>query len=161
MGDATRAFLLANLALLLAFGSHLANWREQPLLAAPKPRITGGPEVASTPAAPLPTVTLKDMVTFLTKGGAVFVDARSQAAYSGGHIATAINVPANQPVPKFYEKTVMGAQRVIVYCGGPKCGDAATVAQALLANGVPNVAVFSGGFSEWEQAGMPVMKPTK
>lgn len=83
---------------------------------------------------------------------ALFVDARSEAAYMESHIDGAVWLnPAefDEGVGDFL--ALWSPQvPVVVYCDSRQCGASATVAGRLRDDfGIPNVWVMSGGWVEW------------
>ena len=91
----------------------------------------------------------------------VFIDARNDDEFQGGHI------PGAHQFDHFhYEKFLptivplcQAAQQVVVYCGGGDC-ELSEFAATMLANdlGVPKekLAVYGGGMTEWKAKGLPV-----
>ncbi|MDB6034028.1 MAG: transcriptional regulator, ArsR family [Verrucomicrobiales bacterium] len=94
------------------------------------------------------------------QGLIVFVDARDDEHYSGGHIPGAWQF--NHYRPEAHLPTVlptcMIAQKVVVYCTGGHCEDSEFAAVMLRENGVPreNLFVYAGGITEWKALGRPV-----
>ncbi|NIM01057.1 MAG: hypothetical protein GTN89_09145 [Acidobacteria bacterium] len=91
---------------------------------------------------------------------ALFIDAREDWEYAEGHIAGAINLPYEQAItdPAMLEQVDQGGRPIIVYCGGGSCEISIQVAWELLGVGKTHIAVYMGGFPEWQQAGYPVDK---
>jgi len=91
-------------------------------------------------------------------GAALFVDAREDWEYAEGHIPGAINLPYEQAIndPARLETIEQGGKPIVTYCGGGSCEISITVAWELLGVGKTHIAVYMGGFPEWEQAGYPV-----
>ncbi len=91
---------------------------------------------------------------------ALFIDAREDWEYAEGHIPGAINLPYEQAItdPALLEKIDQGGKPIVTYCGGGSCEISISVAWELLGVGKTHVAVYMGGFPEWEGAGYPVDK---
>jgi rhodanese-related sulfurtransferase len=85
-------------------------------------------------------------------GNVVIVDVRSQAKYSGGHIAAAVNIPIESDT---FERRIAALEKdrdIVFYCGtGLKTEKAAATAERL---GFKNIHVMEGGFDAWEKAGL-------
>jgi 3-mercaptopyruvate sulfurtransferase SseA len=95
-------------------------------------------------------------------GQYVFVDARSKEAYEEGHIKGAIRCDpydVHESIDCILEKA-QNAEKIIVYCNGYDCEDSAYTCRELLAAGLPCEAIhiYPGGWTEWEENGMPVCK---
>lgn len=92
-------------------------------------------------------------------GKAVFVDAREEAFFEAGHIPGAENLSksASRKVFEKFRESFPKSQALIVYCAEFDCRDSEMVARILIAGGFENVAVFKGGWQEWEAAGLPGM----
>ncbi len=90
----------------------------------------------------------------------VFVDARNDHSFEEGHIPGAVQCD-HYNIDQYWdavEPVVMGAMKVIVYCGGGDCIDSILMCQDLTNNGVPKEAIFlyAGGWKEWSENGGPV-----
>lgn len=94
----------------------------------------------------------------LRSRGAVVVDARDPAAFARGHIAGAVNLAyaSREAALARIHHELMHAPGVIVYCGGRDCEISQMTAYFLAERGIPNVAIYRGGFSEWQESGLPV-----
>ena len=79
---------------------------------------------------------------------ALFVDARDPTAYAEGHITGAVNVPVHAAETAQLPKD----RPLVVYCDGPLCDKARTVALALAARG-HRADVMPAGMEGWFMAG--------
>ena len=89
---------------------------------------------------------------------AVFIDSRSLEEYHRGHIPGAISIPL-EDVKSGGEDLlarIPEALEIIVYCEGGDCQASLNLARWLESRGFKNLRVFSGGWTEWTQAGLPV-----
>ena len=90
----------------------------------------------------------------------VFVDARDDAHYQAGHIPGAHAFDPYRATE--YLAGVLAvcqtAERIVVYCESGDCEDSEFAAVLLRDAGVPNakLAVYAGGFTEWQTNGLPV-----
>ncbi len=102
----------------------------------------------------LKTVTVSELRSILDrKENPGIVDARSQVQFDAGHIPGAqlwspFDV-LDDRVPAFVGR-LDPRRSIIVYCSNPKCPAANIVAQRLRRLGFTDVAVFTGGWEEWE-----------
>lgn len=89
---------------------------------------------------------------------AMIVDARDLEEYAEGHIAGAVNLPHDVAAtdPARLERFDPGGRPIVTYCGGGNCEVSLNLAYELLSAGHHPVAVYMGGFGEWELAGYPV-----
>lgn len=89
---------------------------------------------------------------------ALFVDAREPEEYELSHIPGSINLPFNSVVsdPAALEAIDTGGRPIITYCGGGTCELSLSLAEELIWTGFTPVAVYMGGFPQWEEAGHPV-----
>ncbi len=93
-------------------------------------------------------------------GQAVFVDARSQEAFDGGHIRGAVSLPVysfEDKIEQFY-KAYPPSTYIITYCSGRECQDSHELAQLLIQIGYTHVRVYIDGFPVWQKNGFPVVK---
>jgi rhodanese-related sulfurtransferase len=91
----------------------------------------------------------------------MFIDARDESHYQEGHIPGAFEFYPYHP-EKYLEAVLppcQAAEQIIVYCTGGDCEDSESAALFLRdAGGVAGgkLAIFGGGITEWEAAGLPV-----
>jgi rhodanese-related sulfurtransferase len=87
--------------------------------------------------------------------GVVLLDARPPELYRLGFIPGAVNLP----VAMFAEALpplalqLRAARLLIVYCGGPKCNDAADLAAKLYEKGFKDLLIYRGGMGDWQRKG--------
>ena len=106
----------------------------------------------------LPHISLDELQVFIRDEHGVVLDARANAFYRLGHIPKALNLSRNKFKEDFekvnQQKGDLKQRQVVVYCSEEKCEDSAIVAGKLFYLGITNLAVFSGGWEEWETAGL-------
>jgi rhodanese-related sulfurtransferase len=96
----------------------------------------------------------------LQQGRIVFVDARDEEHYLGGHVPGAYEFDPYQP--EKYFPTVMpacrAAEQIVVYCHGGDCDDSKSAALLLRDVGIPNqkLFIYSGGITDWSTNHQPV-----
>jgi rhodanese-related sulfurtransferase len=94
------------------------------------------------------------------KGGIIFIDARNDEHYQGGHIPGAYQFDNYHP--ENYMGTVFpvcqSAQKIIVYCTGGNCEDSQFAALTLRDAQIPSekLFVYTGGITEWTNRGYDV-----
>jgi len=94
------------------------------------------------------------------QGGIIFIDARNDEHYQGGHIPGAYQFDNYHP--ENYMGTVFpvcqSAQKIVVYCNGGNCEDSQFAALTLRDAQIPNqkLFVFTGGITEWTNRGNAV-----
>jgi rhodanese-related sulfurtransferase len=84
---------------------------------------------------------------------AVIIDARFPADFAQGHVKGAVNLPVSA-TPDECQQTldkVDRGQRIIVYCQSETCPFARKMAGKLSIMGFTNIAIFPGGWIEWEE----------
>lgn len=88
----------------------------------------------------------------------LFIDARERWEYDEGHIAGAISLSHEEAItdPARLEQLDTGGKPMVTYCGGGSCEVSLSLAWELLGIGHSHIAVYMGGFPEWQQAGYPV-----
>jgi rhodanese-related sulfurtransferase len=128
--------------------------RPDPLpLTAPAPdlllaRAVGRPV---NPAAPPRAVTLAEVAA--TDGRTVLLDAREEPIFELGHLPGARNLSRADFAAQLAALALAPDTPVIVYCSDAECPDSEVVAGALTRLGFRDVAVFRGGWAEWEASG--------
>ena len=95
-----------------------------------------------------------------SSGGAFFLDARAPADYAAGHIANALNLPAEAFDEHFPQvASFLTTDSVIVcYCDGIECDLSHRLAELLRQRGYTNVRILRNGWTEWNKAGYPTTK---
>jgi len=119
---------------------------------------TGALPVIPDVGRPVP-IDLAGLKQFVDAGAAVVVDARDPDEYVAGHIPGAVNLPYDAAIsdPERLEAFDPGGKPVITYCGGGTCEVSLSLANELVfSRGLSPVAVYMGGFPEWEAKGYPV-----
>lgn len=88
----------------------------------------------------------------------VFLDARDAMDFEYGHIPGSVNFPFDYyddfaPVilPELEPQT-----EIVTYCGGADCELSLYLARQLVNEGFLNVYIFFGGYTAWEEAGLPL-----
>ncbi len=83
----------------------------------------------------------------------LFIDVRFSTDFIHGHIGNAINLPINCS-DEHYAQTISGLPKdkmIVLYCQSAGCKFAETMAIRLKDDGFSNVAVFRGGWVEWQK----------
>ncbi|HPG51336.1 MAG TPA: rhodanese-like domain-containing protein [Spirochaetota bacterium] len=95
-------------------------------------------------------------------GMALFIDAREKVAFEAGHIAGAVNIPADDPPAGALDALMDRPREIVFYCDGAECGAAAKLARAMIGRGYGrNLYVIVDGFPGWEERGYPVERSGK
>ena len=85
---------------------------------------------------------------------AVFIDVRSNAQFSLGHIKGALSIPGSQIVSRFSE--VEAGKIVITYCACSAEQSAGAAATNLMNHGVRKVWALKGGWHDWKNNRYPI-----
>lgn len=126
----------------------------------PEPAPSKKPLLPASERGEVSSVSIDRLFELQQAGTALIYDARPSLFYNQGHIAGAINTPKSviEDVIKVREpefKAAKAAGRpIVVYCTGPLCSDARTVARHLASRGYSS-SVYTGGWDEWKAAGLP------
>jgi hydroxyacylglutathione hydrolase len=104
------------------------------------------------PLQTIPATTLAAVRADLSSNGVVLLDVRGDGEWRTGHAPGSINVPVVNLDDRVDE--LPRGRPIIVHC---QTGARAAIAASLLrARGFSDVRVFTGGFAEWQSAGLPV-----
>ena len=84
--------------------------------------------------------------------GVAIIDARIPGDYQAGHLPGAVNLPVYAGLVERGRilSTIGPRDRVIVYCQSAECHWSYAVASDLVFRGYRGVAVYPGGWREWE-----------
>lgn len=132
-----------------------------PAVATPRP-VAAGPSSTTQPArkAAVP-VTWEQAAQLVREKGALLVDARTEDAFKAGHIPGAQNLPfiRVQTLIADFRAANPVNRPLIVYCSDLQCPVSHSLADQLLnRHGYRSVYVLSGGYLEWQKAGIPQEK---
>lgn len=106
------------------------------------------------------SISMDKLFELQQSGNVLLYDARPSVLFNAGHIAGAINFPKSiaGDVIKVREPELKSAKTsgktIVVYCSGPLCSDARTVARLLASHGYSS-SVFPGGWEHWKNADLP------
>lgn len=101
----------------------------------------------------------------LQQGRIVFVDARDEEHYLGGHVPGAYEFDPYHP-EKYFPMVMpacRAAEQIVVYCNGGDCDDSKSAALLLRDVGIPNrkLFIYSGGITDWSTNHQPVETGTR
>jgi rhodanese-related sulfurtransferase len=96
----------------------------------------------------------------LKPGAIVFIDARDEEHYLGGHVPGAYEFDPYHP-EKYFPAVLpvcRAAEQIVVYCNGGDCDDSQTAALLLQDMGITNqkIFIYGGGITEWTTNHQPV-----
>lgn len=108
---------------------------------------------------PSSNLTAEQLREFLAaKRGLVF-DARPTSFYRIGHLPGALSLPRSEfeRTYKVYQAQLETNrnQPIVLYCSNASCEDSKLLKEALNHLGFRNVALFVGGWEEWQDKGLP------
>jgi rhodanese-related sulfurtransferase len=135
-----------------------ATYSTDPLAVAGDP--LPDPSLPEIPAVGRPVqIELAAVQLFVDSAGALLIDARDPFEYEEGHLPGSINLPYETAIsdPALLERLDTGGRPIIAYCGGGDCEVSYSLALELVSLGHERVAVYVGGFPEWQESGLPVV----
>ncbi|MBI5822372.1 MAG: rhodanese-like domain-containing protein [Verrucomicrobia bacterium] len=93
-------------------------------------------------------------------GQTIFLDVRRAKLFGGGHIAGALNLPAEEFTKRFAEFAPMLPREteIVIYCDSRRCELSRQVADLLTQLGYRSLKIFYHGWDEWSQHGWPTEK---
>jgi rhodanese-related sulfurtransferase len=96
----------------------------------------------------------------LKQGVIVFIDARDEEHYLGGHIPGAYEFDPYRPEKYFpgVMPACQAAEQIVVYCHGGDCDDSQSAAHLLREVGIParKLSIYEGGITDWGTTHQPV-----
>lgn len=113
----------------------------------------------AVPATPPQEIRLEDFQSFVLEGKGPVLDARAKSFYDLAHVPGAVSLPRGafgEDYPPLREKLDAYRDRpVAVYCSSADCPDAQLVADALAKLGYRHLLIYTSGWEEWSQTGLP------
>jgi rhodanese-related sulfurtransferase len=105
-------------------------------------------------------ITIQEAEDLWAAGKAVFFDARPERPFREGHVVRARNLPAIGSKLKISLDVLElpRARTLVVYCEGGDCQSSLALAKRLHDEGFKDIRVMTGGWEEWEKAGLPEEK---
>ncbi len=93
-------------------------------------------------------------------GQTIFLDVRRAKLFGRGHIAGALNLPAEEFTKRFPEFAPMLPREteIVIYCDSKHCELSRQVAGQLTQLGYRSVRIFYHGWDEWSPRGWPTEK---
>lgn len=121
------------------------------------PIVVSGAQQANSGS--FPRISQANAYKMYREGKAVFIDVRSNAQFSLGHIKGSLSIPGSQIVSRFREVTP--GKTVITYCACSAEQSSGHAAADLVKHGVKNVWALKGGWTEWKANGYPTATGAK
>lgn len=93
--------------------------------------------------------------------GAFFIDARTRAAFTSGHVAGAVHLPFeafHASAPPAVLDFLPRDQSLVIYCDGGDCDASHNVRRMLRTHGYTDLRVFEPGWPGIEDAGLPIVE---
>ena len=140
------------LVVVLSLGGVFAHAQMKPTPRPQKsPIVVSGAQQAQ--AGSFPRISQENAYKLYKEGKAVFIDVRSNAQFSLGHIKGAKSIPNSQLLGRFNE--IMPGKTIITYCACKAEESSGHAATTLVNHGVKNVWALKGGWNDWKAKGYP------
>ena len=128
---------------------------ERGMFARRTPEPPGLPAGLSAPAM----ISREQARAYFETGAALFVDARHEFDYKLGHIRGAINIPLRlYEAKKSLVDSIPKNQLLVAYCDGAECNSSIELSVKLAKDGHKNVKIFFGGWRDWTDSHLPIVK---
>ena len=102
------------------------------------------------------SVTPQQAINLVNSEDGIFLDVRDSGEFGKGHIANAINIPANKFEGRVAELEKFREKPIVLVC---KMGQhSGAIGKQLQAKGYSQVYRMSGGMMEWGQLQLPLVK---
>ncbi len=104
-------------------------------------------------------ITLAEAEELFSRGqeAAVFIDSRRRDDFVAGHIPGSWSIPLEdhrKDLPNGF-LSFAPDKTLVVYCEGGDCQTSTALAKRIQAEGFRDIRIFSGGWGEWSEAGLP------
>ena len=110
-----------------------------------------------------PFISLDDAAALYQTPGVVFIDARDPEDYDYGRIKGAINIPyeylPEDGLDQYWDemiRTLPLDTKVVIYCSGTECELSLYLGRDMAQLGYTDISIFYGGWSDWENSGLPI-----
>ncbi len=105
-------------------------------------------------------ITTSELLKMMNHPDIILIDARSRSEYEKGHIKGAVSIPYEEfsTDPVSFLDLINTDKKMIIYCEGDFCELSFKLAELFIELGLKNIAIYVGGYPEWEKGGYPVEK---
>ncbi len=103
-------------------------------------------------------ITASELKSSIASGGVVVYDIRTEGEYLEGHIPGAINILPQGIRSIASHLPGNKRQPIVFYCRGTGCTLSRVAATEAYKLGHEDIRIFTGGVSDWTQAGYPVAR---
>ncbi|MDH4197107.1 MAG: rhodanese-like domain-containing protein [Candidatus Aminicenantes bacterium] len=105
-------------------------------------------------------ITIREAEDLFATGGAAFLDSRSRREFGTGHVPGAKSLPLEEHRQGVKPEAagVPLERTLVVYCEGGDCQASIGLARLLHDAGFLDIRVLTGGWAEWQAAGLPESK---
>jgi len=116
------------------------------------------PAAARIEALGYENASLETTRQIVAAGEYLIFDARSAAAFIEGHLPGAMSWPRRDAQQQLgaYLPLLAADQPILVYCSGAACDDSLQLAGVIREQGVERIAIFTGGYAAWTDAGLEI-----
>jgi rhodanese-related sulfurtransferase len=115
------------------------------------------PQQPADPFAAVPRMSVTELKRLLGEGRVVIVDVRAAEAYDEGRLRGAVSMPLEDVVAR--AKELPRDKMIVTYCDCPGEHSGSRAAVFIKHQGFEQVAVLTGGWDAWKEAGMTVEAP--
>ncbi len=147
----------------LGVGINLVSPNKIPYIGAYRDLSSGDKPIVppSAQAGDPPFIALDLAELEYNQGDALFIDAREPGEFECGTIPGSVNIPFDylpEDLETYFDTalTVPKDTKLITYCSGEECDLSLHLARNLQAFGYTNLAIFFGGWREWENFGLEI-----
>lgn len=106
--------------------------------------------------AGLQQISIQQAVELANREGAVFLDVREAPELAAGRVPNALHIPLGQLEARWFELKPYQSKPLIINC--QLGGRSMSACRILKSHGFDHIYNLSGGFSAWQQAGLPIQK---
>jgi rhodanese-related sulfurtransferase len=140
-----RACLIVGCSAALGLGFNLVSPKGIPFITPPKPELK-----------PEDLIALEAAKELWSSGVGFFLDARAPDDFAAGHVANALNLPADHFEQHYGEVApLLGPDTpLVLYCDGVECELSHRLKDKLLQMGHTNAKILQNGWTVWRNAGL-------
>jgi rhodanese-related sulfurtransferase len=150
MRKTTRPLVLALSLSLIGVLAHAQMKSAVPQKPQKSPLVSSAQQTAAT----FQRISQADAYKLYQEDKAVFIDVRSNAQFTRGHIKGSLSIPGSQIVKRFGEAAQ--GKIVITYCACSAEQSSGAAATNLVNHGVKNVWALKGGYNDWKTNRYPI-----
>ena len=149
-------YIYVALSLFISFFVNTLRIESLPYIAVPLEKIEDIAQIENNTLQSAVRIIEIDVAERLFLDSVLFVDARAEEYYLGGHIPNSICNDDFDSLVIQVEDIITYNDGFVVYCSDDDCGSSEDLSYRLQDQGFTNIYLFKGGWKQWTENNLPI-----